>query len=121
MLKGLFSTCMPYVMKLQDDGGWLPLNRERKPLSFSSNEPIQSAAAGTLPTYKLPKKLLRELDVRGISFESAKLGDEIALYRDDNNPSHTNLDADWAEYFQRLRKISACKYQTPPDDGKTGA
>jgi len=117
MLRGFFSACLPYVLKMREDGDWIPLNREYRPLSFGLDTPGQSEAHSEIPAYKVPKTLLQQLDVYGKCPENPVAGDTIHLYHDGNNPANSGKQADWDEYSERLRKLMNCKFvATEPDD-----
>lgn len=92
----VYSIYFPYCIEKQNDGIWVLLNREYKPVGFNTNEsfsysdfPVSAKLSGIGPG--IADKL---------SYSGKAEGDRIYLYNDGCNPinSKDNMDA----YMEKL-------------------
>ena len=93
--------CLPYCLKKQNDGTYLVLNREYKPLSFKTRE--DNYLNQELPIYLKIKNLTSKTIEKILNIgEGATLqneGKDLFLYNDKTIPTQK----EWSEnYFKRL-------------------
>lgn len=102
------SVCLPYCLKKQDDGTYLVLNRNYKPLSFRTVD--DGFLNQELPIYLKIKGLTEKKIQQIISIgEGACVqndGKDIFLYNDKTNPLYKEGRAD---YFKRIELLLELK------------
>lgn len=95
------AVCLPYCLKKQEDGTYLVLNREYKPLSFKTryNDFLEQDLPIYLKIKGLTKKKIEKIISIGEGACIQNEGTDIFLYNDDSNPFYKKGRAD---YFKRL-------------------
>ena len=97
------SIYLPYCIKKQDDGSYVVLNREYKPIGFNTNDfitysefPVSSKLTGIGPG--TAKKL---------SHEGSENTDTIFLYNDGCIPTHSKENMD--SYLKKISILAKLK------------
>lgn len=90
---------MPYCLKKQDDGCYVVLNREYKPLGFDTDEYLKYEDYPILVKYKITKAKIKQLSVH-----PEDNSEDFYLYNDGCLPEHNkkNMDA----YLEKLRILT---------------
>ena len=102
------AVCLPYCLKKQEDGTYLVLNRDYKPLSFKTQ--YNDFLKQDLPIYlKLkgltPKKIEKIISIgEGSCVQND--GKDLFLYNDKTNPLYKEGRSD---YFKRLELLMELK------------
>lgn len=94
---------LPYCLKRQDDGSWIVLNREYKPLGFNSRDHVDYSAFPIATRY--PALTLEMLE--RICVDTASNPNEIYLYCDRTTP--TDSAEHMAAYLTRIQQLAALK------------
>lgn len=97
----LYRIILPYCLVRQPDGSYAVINREQKPLGFSTAQWIEYG------DYPIQHKLQRLGPVTASYLSSRESKDLscIALYHDGCNPLSGN-DLHWDSYVRRLKLLS---------------
>jgi len=99
-LSDLCSTHLPYCLKRQEDGTYVVLNREYKPLGFVTNDHVKY---GDFPIAVKISRLTATV-ARRLSYGGSTALDEIFLYNDGCIPT---ASADHMQaYLQRLAVLA---------------
>lgn len=95
------AVCMPYCIEKQEDGSYLVLNREYKPLSFNtySNEFLKQDLPIYLKITGLSPQIVEKIIKIGSGATVQESGKRIFLYNDSNNPVEKK---NMKDYFERL-------------------
>jgi uncharacterized protein (UPF0248 family) len=97
---------LPYCLKKQDDGSFIVLNRNHKPIGFTTNEdlvyedyPISARIKG------LTEKAIKKIAYNGVMTDDGF----ITLYNDACIP--TKSKANMQKYLERLELLAAYKIE----------
>lgn len=99
------SIWLPYCLtKVQDEhGGWIPLNRNYKPLGNSSHDWVDySSVPPSARIQKLGQKTAIALSWDGTGI---KEGETVFLYNDGSVP--TRSSSNWKSYSEKLERLAA--------------
>jgi len=99
------SAYLPYNLKKMQDGRYVVLNREYKPVGFMTSKwiryddfPVSATIKGLGPT-----------EAKKLSFNRSPDTDDIYLYNDACNPS---IDEDYmADYFEKLELLATLQIE----------
>lgn len=116
MLDNFFTINLPYGLVRNDDGSWMPFNREHMPIGFNnqSKPSIISHSYDEYPYYTkyegLTDNILLDLADEFDKNESGEIV-KIYLYNANYNPTYQNYDSDavWNKYFNKIRTLSKLK------------
>lgn len=102
------AVCLPYCIKKQDDGTYLVLNRNYKPLSFKtiSDDFLKQELPIYLKIKGLTEKKIQQIISIGEGASVQNDGKNIFLYNDKSNPFYKEGRAD---YFKRLDLLMELK------------
>lgn len=102
------AVCLPYCLKKQEDGTYLVLNREYKPLSFKTwdNDFLKQDLPIYLKLKGLAEKKIEKIVSIGEGASVQNDGKDIFLYNDKTNPLYKEGRAD---YFRRLELLMELK------------
>lgn len=100
---------LPYCLLLQEDGCYVVVNRDYKPVGLTLGKHVDYAA---YPVGFKFKRKLSAAQVKALSFEGSEDPSRIYLYNDGCVP--TTSDADWAAYSARLKRLAS--YTVVVDD-----
>lgn len=91
---------LPYCLLKHDSGGYVVLNRDYKPLGFSTNDHI------IYENYPIEVKFLRmsKVTAKRLSYEGNDSINEIYLYNDATVP--TNSDENMKNYLEKLKILA---------------
>ncbi len=81
-INGIRANFFPYCMKRQEDGSWVLLNRNYKPIGFNTDEYV----IYDQHPVSIKLKGLREKTLKALSCDG-ELSDNIFLYNDSCTPS----------------------------------
>ncbi|KDN94605.1 hypothetical protein [Hydrogenovibrio marinus] len=103
-LRALF----PYCIKQQEDGSYVVLNRDYKPIGFNTRQQVNYEDYPV--SFKIPG--LSKVVARKLSWEGKDDKTIIYLYNDGTNPkiSPENMEA----YLERLERLSRLKLEPVP-------
>lgn len=97
------SVYLPYCLKRQEDGRYIVLNREYKPLGFNTDTHVNYEDYPIAAKIKgITKKVAMELSID----KSSDL-DQIFLYNDATNPSSNSENM--KKYLKKIEKIATYK------------
>ena len=102
-LKEFRSICLPYCLQKQDDGSYITLNREYKPLGFNSEDWVDYSKYPIATKYKG----LTKQKISKISFNGNKDEKIIFLYNDACIP--TKKTKAMKSYLERLAILAKLK------------
>ena len=116
MLDNFFTINLPYGLIRNDDGSWMPFNRERMSLGYNtdSKPSVISNPYNEYPYYTeylgLTENIFLDL---ADEFERDKKGKivKIYFYSPSYDPTAQNFDSDavWNRYFNKIRTLSKLK------------
>lgn len=101
------SIYFPYCLKKQDDGSWVVLNREYKPVGFNTNDFIEYKNYPVATKFKgLGPATLNKLAYSG----NAEGHDDVFLYNDGCVPTDSaeNMEA----YMKKLQLLAKLQVDT---------
>ena len=91
---------LPYCIELQEDGSWVVLNREYKPVGFNTKKNIKYSEFPVATKFKGlgPKKLAK------LSYTGKVEGTRVYLYNDGTNPLHGAPEME--QYLSKLELLA---------------
>ena len=96
---------MPYCLsKVEDEhGGWIPLNRNYKPLGYSSRDWVDYSS---VPLSGRIKKLGQKTAI-ALSWDGAGISERgtVFLYNDGSIPTRSSFH--WKSYSEKLKRLAA--------------
>lgn len=93
----------PYCIEKQDDGTWVVLNRQYKPVGFNTSDYVK------YEDYPVSAKLsgIGPVTCKKIAYDGKDQGNRIYLYNDGTNPLTSKGDMDaYLEKLEILAKLS---------------
>lgn len=90
---------MPYCIKKNEDGAYIVLNREYKPLGFSDGRHVNYEDYPIAVKYKISK-----VTAKKISYDGSENTDRIYLYNDGCLPERSKKNMD--SYLEKLRILA---------------
>jgi hypothetical protein len=97
MTQRLFRIMLPYCLDRQEDGSYVVLNRDYKPLGFATNYWVRYDDYPV--AYRIKRLTARQ--AAKISCHGSEDLDRIYLYNDGCNPANNKSEA-WKAYVKRL-------------------
>lgn len=113
-LKDFQSICLPYCLKKQEDGSYIALNREYKPLGFNQNKHVEYSDYPIATAFKGITKTL----AKKVSWEGKDDLDSIFLY--DSSCTPTKSKANMEAYLNRLSLLADLKLKKKGRKRKLG-
>ena len=104
-ITALYRIAFPYCIEKQEDGSYVVLNREYKPIGFLTEERLDY---GKYPI-GIRFKGLKEETIRKISVDGDQSDRAIYLYGDGSKP--TQNEKNMRDYLERLSVLMSLKVQ----------